>query len=170
MRDRLSFCAAALLGLALAGCAVPGARSTRADAGEAMVTGTVVYRERMALPPEAVVELRLSDVSRQDVTAPTIAETTVLTKGRQVPISFELRYDPDKINPDRTYALRATIRSAGQMIFTTTTAYPVITQGNPMQVNLMLERVIAAQKDDDSHDRRSLRSENAISKRLPWIV
>ena len=43
-----------------------------------MVTGTVAYRERMALPSDAVVEVRLSDVSRQDVAAPLIAETTVL--------------------------------------------------------------------------------------------
>ena len=47
-----------------------------------MVTGTVDYRERMALPPDAVVEVRLSDVSRQDVAAPVIAETTVLPEGR----------------------------------------------------------------------------------------
>jgi putative lipoprotein len=85
-------------------------------------------------------------VSRQDVAAPVIAETTVLPEGRQVPIPFELRYDPGKIDAKRTYALRATIRSAGRMMFTTTTAYRVITQGNPTQVNLMLERVGADPK------------------------
>ena len=88
-------------------------------------------------------EVRLSDVSRQAVTAPVIAETTVLPEGHQVPIPFELRYDPGKIDPNRTYALRATIRSAGRIMFTTTTAYRVITQGNPTQVNLMLERIVA---------------------------
>lgn len=70
-----------------------------------------------------------------------IAEITVLPEGRQVPILFELRYDSAKIDPNRTYALRATIRSAGRMMFTTTTAYHVITQGNPRQVNLLLEWV-----------------------------
>jgi putative lipoprotein len=96
MRDRLSFFAAALLGLLLAGCAASGTRSTQTDAKEAMamVTGTVAYRERMALPTDAVVEVRLSHVSRQDVAAPVVAETTVRPAGRQVPIPFELRYDP----------------------------------------------------------------------------
>jgi putative lipoprotein len=77
MRVRL-LSTAALLGLVLAGCAVSGARITRTDANETMVTGTVAYCERVALPPDAVVEVRLSEVSRQDVTAPVIAETTVL--------------------------------------------------------------------------------------------
>jgi putative lipoprotein len=80
-------------------------------------------------------------VSRQDVAAPVIAETTVHPVGRQVPIPFELRYDPAKIEPNRTYAVRATISSAGKMMFTTTTVYPVITRGNPTEVNLMLQRV-----------------------------
>lgn len=132
---------AALLGLVLAGCAASGARVPRTDANEAMVRGAVAYRERIALPPDPVVEVRLSDVSRQDVAAPVIAEITVLPEGRQVPILFELRYDSAKIDPNRTYALRATIRSAGRMMFTTTTAYHVITQGNPRQVNLLLEWV-----------------------------
>jgi putative lipoprotein len=145
MRDRLSFFAAALLGLILAGCAAPGTRSTQTDAKEAMVTGTVAYRERMALHADAVVEVRLSGVSRQDMAAPVVAETTVRPAGRQVPIPFELRYDPGKIEPNRTYAVHATISSAGRMMFTTTTAYPVITQGNPTQMNLMLQPVVAGQ-------------------------
>lgn len=130
MRVRLLLSTAALW-LVLAGCAASSAPITQSDANETMVTGTVAYRERMALPPDAVVEVRLSEVSRQDVAAPVIAETTILPEGRQVPIPFELHYDPGKIEPNRTYALRATIRSAGRMMFTTTTAYRVITQGNP---------------------------------------
>jgi putative lipoprotein len=141
MKDRLLFSGAALLGLVLAGCMASG--NTQSDVKQAAVTGSVAYRERMALPADAVVEVRLSDVSRQDVAAPVIAETTVMPAGRQIPIPFELRYDPDKIEPKRTYALRATISSAGRMMFTTTNSYPVITRGNPTKVNLMLERVAA---------------------------
>ena len=141
MRDRLLFSGAALLGLVLAGCMASG--NTQSDVKQAAVTGSVAYRERMALPADAVVEVRLSDVSRQDVAAPVIAETTVMPAGRRIPIPFELRYDPVKIEPKRTYALRATISSAGRMMFTTTNSYPVITRGNPTKVNLMLERVAA---------------------------
>ena len=34
-----------------------------------MVTGTATYRERIALPPDAVFEATLEDVSRQDAPA-----------------------------------------------------------------------------------------------------
>lgn len=82
MRNRLSFSAAALPGLVLVGCMA--SQDMRNDAKQAAVTGSVAYRERIALSPDAVLEVRLSDVSRQDA-APVIAETTVVPAGRQVP-------------------------------------------------------------------------------------
>lgn len=76
--------------------------------------------------------------------APAIAETTIVAEGKQVPFPFELRYDAGQIDPTHTYAVRATMSSGGRMMFTTETAAPVITQGNPKQVNLALRRVAAA--------------------------
>jgi putative lipoprotein len=108
--------------------------------GGGVVSGTVAYRERMALPPGAVIEVQLSDVSVQDVAAPLIAKTTINPEGRQVPLAFELRYDPAQIDAKRSYAVRATIRSDGQLLFTTTSGSHVITQGNPARVALMLVR------------------------------
>ncbi|MGH7516091.1 MAG: YbaY family lipoprotein [Gemmatimonadales bacterium] len=131
---------AALLGSVI-GCGAAGAHGARTAINDGVVRGSVAYRERMALPPDAIVEVRLYDVSRQDDAAPVIAETTVRPEGRQVPLPFELRYDPGRIQPSHTYAVRATIRSGGRMIFTTDVAYHVITRGNPTQVDLWLKRV-----------------------------
>ena len=47
--------------------------STEKNGSTLFVSGTVNYRERMALPPDAVVEVQLLDVSRQDAPA-TIVE------------------------------------------------------------------------------------------------
>ena len=102
------------------------------------VTGTVAYRERIALPADAVIQVQLSDVSRQDAPAQVIAETTFTAAGRQVPFPFELRYHPDRIEPNHTYAVRATIRGEGRLLFTTDAAHHVITRGNPGEVSLML--------------------------------
>ncbi|MEP7177239.1 MAG: YbaY family lipoprotein [Gemmatimonadales bacterium] len=103
-----------------------------------MVSGTVAYRERIALPPDAIVTVTLVDISRQDVAARVIAETTIRPDGRQVPLPFELSYDPKKIESNRTYALRATIRSGGQLMFTTDAVQRVITQDSPTRVDLRL--------------------------------
>lgn len=104
------------------------------------VTGTVAYRDRSALPPDAVVQVQLSDVSRQDAPATVVAQTTVEPAGRQAPLPFELRYDPGTIEPTHSYSVRATIRSGGRLLYTSTAAAPVITRGNPDHVELMLAR------------------------------
>lgn len=109
-----------------------------------MLTGTVSYRERIALPPDAVVDVKLSDVSLQDIAAPVIAETTIATAGRQVPLRFELRYDPMKLVPGQTYAIRASIRSGDGLLFTTDAAHRVIPRGNPGEIDLILVRVSPA--------------------------
>ncbi|HEU4341208.1 MAG TPA: YbaY family lipoprotein [Candidatus Binatia bacterium] len=136
-----SFTLVTLLGLVLVGCVAPGAEMARTSENGGMLRGSVAYRERVALPTDAVVEVRLFDVSVQDIAAPVVAETAIAAGGRQVPIPFELKYDPSKIRKDRTYAVRATIHSAGRMIFTTDSGHRVITQGNPTRVDLWLVRV-----------------------------
>ncbi|MGH7562865.1 MAG: YbaY family lipoprotein [Gemmatimonadota bacterium] len=138
MTVRSSFPLVALLELVLLGCAGRSTDIARTADDESVLRGSVAYRERVALPLDAVVEVQLLDVSAQDVAAPVIAETTIASDGRQVPFPFEVRYDPGRIHPDRTYAVRATIHSGGRMIFTTDTAYHVITRDNPTRVDLWL--------------------------------
>ncbi|MDH3762538.1 MAG: YbaY family lipoprotein [Gammaproteobacteria bacterium] len=105
----------------------------------ASVTGSVNYRERIALTPEAVVEVQLLDVSLADASAKLIARQTIKPK-RQVPIPFELVYDPADIDERFTYTVRATIRERGRLLFTTDRSYRVLTRGSPNNVDLMLVR------------------------------
>lgn len=107
------------------------------------IKGTATYRERMALPPGAVFEAALEDVSRADAKAETIAQTRVPSPGNP-PITFTIIYDPVRILPDRRYAVRARIVVDGKPWFTTDTVAPVITGGNPNTVKLMMRRVGAS--------------------------
>jgi putative lipoprotein len=92
---------------------------TSVNAGESnQVTGSVTYRERIALTPGARVEVKLLDVSLQDVAARVIAEQTIEVT-HQVPISFSLVYDPAEIDARLSYAVRATIFNGDKMLFTT---------------------------------------------------
>jgi putative lipoprotein len=129
-----------LLLLLLAGCSVSGGEaSATQDAKTGRVTGTVTYRERIALPPDAVVEVQLLDVSLMDVAATLIAEQTI-TPQHQVPIAFELPYDPADIDERLSYAVRATIRIGEKAMFITNRSYPVLTRGTPNHVDLVLVR------------------------------
>lgn len=121
-----------------AGVAAPAAE---APTTTAQLTGTVSYRERMALPNNAIVTVQLLDTSLQDVPATTIAELSVETKGQQVPISFILDYDPSKIDQNHTYSVRATIYVDDVVWYDTTQAYLVLTNGNPSTVDIVLERI-----------------------------
>lgn len=99
----------------------------------------MTYRERIALTPEAMVEVQLLDVSIADASAKLIAEQTIKPK-HQVPIPFELTYDPAVIDQRFTYAVRATIRERGRLMFTTDRSYRVMTRGHPNHVGLVLIR------------------------------
>jgi putative lipoprotein len=132
-------CAGALT--ALGACAHQSRSSSGEGAASATVSGTVAYRERVALPPDAIVEVSLIDATLQDDAARAVATTTVRADGRQVPLPFSLPYDASRIAKSRLYTVRATIKSGGELLFTTDIARAVITQENPTHVDLMLSRV-----------------------------
>ncbi len=128
----------AVIGIAVVLLAV--ACSTLFGSGNS-VTGSVTYRERIALSPGAWLEVQLRDVSYQDVAAPLIAEQVIHNPG-QVPIEFEIEYDQEDINPRNTYSVQATIfESDGRMAFTNDTAYEVIISGNASKVDMLLVMV-----------------------------
>ena len=99
-------------------------------AGSGMVSGTVTYLQRMALTPDATLVVQLRDVSRMDAPTPLIAETRIDSPG-QVPIPFEIRYDPQAIDPRLTYSVSARILLGDKLLFISDTVVPVITQDNP---------------------------------------
>ncbi len=107
------------------------------------ITGTVAYRERVALPPDEAIDVRLEDTSLQDAPAKLIGESVFAAAGQQVPIPFQVSFNPADINPAHTYQLRANITVNGKMTFTSVTVYPVITHGAPMQASIILQKVQA---------------------------
>jgi uncharacterized lipoprotein YbaY len=115
----------------------------------AIVTGTVAYLPRIALPPQAVVEVKLLDVSRADAPAITIAEQIIPTNGRQVPIPFSLSYDPETIEQRYRYAVQARILVNDRLLWISTTQYPVITQGNPTSIDILVEPVASPNSGEE---------------------
>lgn len=85
------------------------------------VSGTVTYRERVALPPNAIVRVTLESVG-----TPTelIAEQTIETQGQQVPIPFSLNYDGSNIREEASYVIRAQILVDNQLRFSGDADYP----------------------------------------------
>ena len=104
------------------------------------MSGTATYRERMALPPDAVFEATLEDVSRADAPALVVASARVASPA--VPIAFSIGVDPARIDANRRYVVRGRITLNGQLLFTSDTAYPVFGAGDVRRVdNMLLRRV-----------------------------
>ncbi|MEI4506512.1 YbaY family lipoprotein [Sphingopyxis sp. CCNWLW253] len=96
------------------------------------VTGSITYRERMALPPTAQVEIQLADVSLMDAPSKTIAQQSFTADGRQVPFAFSLTVDERKIDPRGRYSVSARITDAsGKLMFITDTHNGVTFDGRP---------------------------------------
>lgn len=107
---------------------------------QSVVTGTATYRERIALPPDAVFEATLEDVSRAGAPARVLGRHRIEPAGTP-PFRFRIDYDPAQIDPRYSYSVRATVRQGGRLLFTTDTHYGVITRGQPTTVEMLLRRV-----------------------------
>lgn len=96
------------------------------------VTGSITYRERIALPPTAQVEIRLDDVSLADAPSRTIAQQNFTADGRQVPFAFRLTVDQRRLDRRHRYAISARITdAAGRLMFITDTNNAVAFDGRP---------------------------------------
>jgi putative lipoprotein len=98
------------------------------------VTGSVTYLQRIALPQDAVITVRIEDISRADAPAEVIGEQVIQANGDQVPFPFEVAYDPAQIQENHSYSLRVRIEDGtGSLLYINDTSLPVITRGNPTQ-------------------------------------
>lgn len=99
------------------------------------IKGSVWYRERMMLPPNAEITASLEDVSKMDVAANVIATTTFPAVGGP-PWGFAMEYDTAKIDNQHRYAVRARIEANGRLMFTNTTQTPAFSgvEGKPLKI------------------------------------
>jgi putative lipoprotein len=132
---------AVLVCLLLAACSAIGVAAVSGSAATAQVTGTVAYRERIALRPTALIKVQLIDASRADARAVVLGEAISEAGGRQPPFAFSIAYDPAKIEENRAYAVQARIEEDGSLRFINDQRHAVITRGAPTRVEMVLIQV-----------------------------
>ena len=117
---------------------------------QSAIRGTATFRERMALPPGAVLEATLEDVSKADTKSEEIGRTRVWHPGNP-PIKFEISYDSSRIDPNHQYAVRARILVDGKPFFITEQNYGVLSSGKGNTVELMLRRAAATEPLENTY-------------------
>jgi len=128
------------LALPLALLSLTGCASTIAPPAPAAVTGTVVWRERLMLPPTTKVIVRLQDVSLADAPAKVLAED-VIEGVRAPPAAFKLAYDPASIVANHRYSVSARVEVDGQLRFINDTHIAVINDGPTSGVEVLIKGV-----------------------------
>ncbi|MEQ8445615.1 MAG: YbaY family lipoprotein [Pelagibacterium sp.] len=105
------------------------------------ITGDIAYRERIALPENAVATVSLIDVSLADAPSITIGEDIIDPAG-QVPIGFVIDFDSGAIVEGHSYAIAARIEVDGELWFINDTRISVdpLTQTELVSVPLVNAR------------------------------
>ena len=108
------------------------------------ITGSVAYRARIALPPDAVLVIRIQDTSRADAPAFTLAEQRIELAGLQVPIPFKMTVDRDLLRKNARITVAARIQRGSTLLFINDTSYPALIDGQPRHVEMVLKQVAGA--------------------------
>ncbi len=122
--------------LGLAACAPRESTPRESMPPPVRVDGTLIYLERLALPPGAVVAVELRDTSRVDAPARTLA-TQRLPASQGPPFTFSLSVPAAEIDPRAALSVFAAIRDGERLMFITDTRHEVPREGaSGMEIRL----------------------------------
>lgn len=103
----------------------------------------VIYLDRRMLPPNAVLEVTLEDISKADVASVLIASQSLKDIGTP-PYAVSIEYDASKIQDKHRYGLRATIKVEDSLVFTSTTNIDSFAEGQTKPIEIKVDRVARA--------------------------
>jgi uncharacterized lipoprotein YbaY len=103
---------------------------------EDVITGSALYRERIAMPDNAVFAAELVERMSGSVIASMRRESA-----GNPPYQIRIAYDPAKIEDKLGYGVRASVIVDGTPIFTTEDMPDVITRGAPREVTIIMRKV-----------------------------
>lgn len=114
-----------------------GAASSGAVAETKTLDVTVTYRERIALPPDARLDLRLMEASGTRQGTPLIASQVFAMTA--VPKTVSLNYDAELIDTAGAYTITATIWSGNRQLFRTDPPHAVFGEKGAGPVDIVLK-------------------------------
>jgi putative lipoprotein len=134
-----------------------------AFAAKVSLAGQVTYRERIALPENALLRIELVDETLPNA-PPRVAVQAPIGPG-QVPLSFNLSFEDTMILPNHSYALIADIGADGGTLFRNAEPYPVnpLAQAEPI---LIVTNLVAATSTEEP----SAMSSEPASPQTPAII
>lgn len=105
------------------------------------IGGSVSYFTRIALPPDAILTIRVVDLARSGGPARVLAEQRYELNGAQVPIPFSTTIDRDLIGKKARLSVQARIEQRGKLRFVSDKTSPPLKDGQPVPVDIVLKPV-----------------------------
>ncbi len=103
------------------------------------IGGSVSYVARIALPPDAILIIRVLDTARAGAPARVLVEQRYELNGAQVPLPFSATIDRDLIGKKARLSVSARIEQRGKLRFVSDKAYPPLKDGQPVPVDIILK-------------------------------
>lgn len=113
----------------------------RPPAPDAIVSGVALVRERVVLPPEAVFEATLLDVTHPDM-PPVVLGRQRSTPAGQAPFAIWIPYPSSRFVPKGRYEVRATVTLEGRLLLATDKRHPVPQDAAFRRVDVQLQRLL----------------------------
>ena len=108
---------------------------------DSVVMGTVGFMQQIEPGSDWILKVQLLDTSLADAPAVVLGEFTT-TDFSTLPVPFSISYDPTRIDTRFEYSIGARIEDgSGSLLFINTTAFNVITRGNPSVIEVIVEPV-----------------------------
>lgn len=131
--------AAGLLTTLIAVTGLTGCGEPNEDERIGKVVGQAAYREKIAVPPGTRMEVTVADVTAAPPPGQMLTRI-VVAKAGQPPYEFEVPFRRDDIVDEHRYVVTARLMDRERVLFETASPVPVITQGNPTEVELVLRQ------------------------------
>lgn len=136
---RLAALLACLFPIALAGCFSPPGTVPSSP----FVTGSVTYLERIALTPDAVVEVKVLGGD-----GGTVLASSRTTDPVQVPVAFAIPVASGNVRADGKIAISATITDRGRVMWTTPEPVPFTLGRGDSDVGTITLKAVASDPAD----------------------
>ncbi len=105
------------------------------------VTGKVFTKEKIGLPKDSIIEIKLVDISQQDAPAILISQQQIKVQDQKNYLEFKLPYNPDKIDNRYTYAVQVKVFVNNQLTYINDKSYLVITNDKPTNIDIILTKI-----------------------------
>ncbi len=135
------FLSGAIVAVALIGCSETATnQAAEGIQNVSVVSGTITYRDRSALPDNALITVVLADASVSNKPAKIISQIIFPAGQTQAPFQFRLPYTQSQIVNAKRIIVTAEIELDNQLLYTNSNVNEVLTN-NKNQVSLVLDHI-----------------------------